>query len=81
MSEGPSYVPPEALGAVMGAATVSRVVATCHSRFAVGDWVLSQGGWQEFSFSDGKGVMKLDAQLKRPSARLGCWACQDLPLS
>jgi NADPH-dependent curcumin reductase CurA len=71
MSEGPSYVPPVALGAVMGAATVSRVVASRHTGFAVGDWVLSQGGWQEFSFSDGKGAVKLDAQLKQPSCALG----------
>ena len=71
MSEGPSYVPPVALGAVMGAATVSRVVASRHPGFAVGDWVLSQGGWQEYSSSDGKGVVKLDAQLKRPSCALG----------
>jgi NADPH-dependent curcumin reductase CurA len=71
MSEGPSYAPPVALGAVMGAATVSRVVASRSPGFAVGDWVLSQGGWQEFSLADGKGVVKLDAQLKPPSCALG----------
>jgi NADPH-dependent curcumin reductase CurA len=71
MSEAPSYVAPVALGAVMGAATVSRVVDSRHLGFAVDDWVLSQGGWQEFSLSDGKGVVKLDAQLERPSCALG----------
>ncbi|MEO6922920.1 MAG: NADP-dependent oxidoreductase, partial [Bryocella sp.] len=71
MSEGPSYVPPVAIGAVMGAGTVSRVVTSRHAGFVEGDWVLNQGGWQEFSVSDGKGVVKLGAQMDHPSSALG----------
>ena len=41
MSDGPSYAEPVALGAVMVGATVSRVVASKHEKFAEGDWVLA----------------------------------------
>jgi NADPH-dependent curcumin reductase CurA len=71
MNDGPSYVPPIAVGAVMGGATVSVVMSSRHPSFAAGDWVLTQSGWQEFSVSNGKGVVKLNADLKRPSLALG----------
>jgi NADPH-dependent curcumin reductase CurA len=71
MSDAPSYAPPVEVGGVMVGSTVSRVEASRHPSFAVGDWVLSQSGWQEYALSDGKGVFKLGAQLDHPSYALG----------
>jgi len=71
MSDAPSYAPPVEVGGVMVGSTVSRVEASHHSDFAVGDWVLSQSGWQDYAISDGKGVFKLSAQLAHPSQALG----------
>jgi NADPH-dependent curcumin reductase CurA len=71
MSDAPSYAPPVGIGDVMVAGTVSRVEASNHPGHAVGDWVLSQGGWQEYSITDGNGVFKLGAHLEHPSYALG----------
>jgi NADPH-dependent curcumin reductase CurA len=71
MSDAPSYAPPVAIGEVMVGSTVSRVEISHHPDFAVGDWVLSQNGWQKYDLSDGKGIFKLDAQLEHPSYALG----------
>jgi len=71
MSDAPSYAPPVGIGEVMVAGTVSRVEASNHPGYDVGDWVLSQGGWQEYSLADGDAVLKLGAQLEHPSAALG----------
>lgn len=84
MSDAPSYAPPVKLGDVMVGSTVSRVLASHHSGFAVGDWVLSQKGWQDYALSDGVGAFNLGAQLEHPSFALGVfgmpgsrliWAC------
>ena len=65
MSDAPSYAPPVAIGEVMVGSTVSRVEISHHPDFAVGDWVLSQSGWQEFAVSDGKGIFNLGAQVEQ----------------
>jgi NADPH-dependent curcumin reductase CurA len=46
-------------------------LASQHSGFAVGDWVLSQNGWQEYALSDGVGAFNLGAHLAHPSFALG----------
>jgi NADPH-dependent curcumin reductase CurA len=66
MSEGPV-----AVGGVIEGGTVSRVEASKHAGFAVGDLVLGYAGWQDFAVSDGKGLTKLDAAMKQPSWALG----------
>jgi hypothetical protein len=71
MSDAPSYAPPVAIGEVMVGSTVSRVEISHHPGFAVGDWVLSQNGWQQYAISDGKGVYNLGAQVEHPSYALG----------
>jgi hypothetical protein len=71
MSDAPSYAPPVAIGEVMVGSTVSRIEISHHPDFAIGDWVLSQNGWQKYDLSDGKGIFKLDAQLEHPSYALG----------
>lgn len=71
MSDAPSYAPPVEIGSVMVGSTVSRVELSHLPGFAVGDWVLSQGGWQEYSVSDGAGVFNLGTQMEHPSLALG----------
>ena len=57
MSDAPSYAPPVAVGEAMVGSTVSRADISHHPDFAVGDWVLSQNGWQEYDLSDEKGTL------------------------
>jgi NADPH-dependent curcumin reductase CurA len=71
MSDAPSYAPPVEIGKVMVGSTVSRVEISHHPDFAVGDWILSQNGWQQYAVSDGKGVFNLGAHVEHPSYALG----------
>ncbi|QEG40929.1 NADP-dependent oxidoreductase [Roseimaritima ulvae] len=71
MSEGPSYAEPVALNEVMVGGTVSRVEQSSHPRFAEGDLVVSYSGWQDYAVSDGSGLIRLDANIERPSTALG----------
>ncbi|MFC5743285.1 NADP-dependent oxidoreductase [Dyella tabacisoli] len=70
MSDRPSYAPPVELDAVMVGGTVSRVEASNHADFQVGDLVLNEGGWQDYALSDGNGVMKLGSKISHPSYAL-----------
>jgi NADPH-dependent curcumin reductase CurA len=71
MSTAPSYAPPVDLGAVMVGGTVSRVEASRHAGFTVGDLVVGYTGWQDYAISDGTGLTKLSSQLDRPTRALG----------
>ena len=71
MSDAPSYAPPVSIGGLMVGATVSRVENSNVPGFGVGDWVLSQNGWQEYAISDGRGVLNLGAHPAKPSYALG----------
>lgn len=71
MSDAPSYAAPVEIDAVMGAGTVSRVVASRHADFVEGDWVLGQGGWQDYSVSGGEGLVSLGPDVSHPSYVLG----------
>jgi NADPH-dependent curcumin reductase CurA len=51
--------------------TVGQVVQSSHGRFAVGEYVRSFGGWQEFSVSDGTRTVAIDRQRAPLSAYLG----------
>jgi NADPH-dependent curcumin reductase len=66
-----AYREPVAIGAVMEAGAVGRVIASEHPGFAVGDHVYGGLGVQEFACSDGTGVTKLDPLLAPPTAYLG----------
>lgn len=48
LDDRPSYMPPVRIGEVMRAITVSEVVASNHQEFAVGDTVMTGGGWQDY---------------------------------
>ena len=71
MSDGPSYAAAVELNEVMVGATVSRVVASKHPDYAIGDWLLTYSGWQDYAISDGTGLTKLGANPSTPSYALG----------
>lgn len=71
MNDAKSYAAPLALGEVMLGGTVGQVVESQHGDYAVGDWVLGFGGWQDYSVSDGSGLHKLSPALPRRSYALG----------
>jgi NADPH-dependent curcumin reductase CurA len=71
MSDGPSYAAPVAIGDVMVGGTVSRVEASRHGDFNVGELVLGYTGWQDYAVSDGKGLTALYPGDPHPSRVLG----------
>ncbi|WP_108652001.1 NADP-dependent oxidoreductase [Dongshaea marina] len=71
MSAVKSYAEPVGLGEVMVGGTVTQVVASNHDGFQPGDWVLSYSGWQDYSVSDGSGLIKLDPESAPLSYALG----------
>jgi NADPH-dependent curcumin reductase len=60
MNEGKSYVPPVALGEVMRAGGVGKIVESRHPKFKAGDFVSGSLGIQEYATLDGKGLSKVD---------------------
>jgi NADPH-dependent curcumin reductase CurA len=71
ISDAKSYARPQELGEVMGGGTVGEVVESKRPDFAVGDFVVGMGGWQEYSASDGMGWTKIDPRAIPLSAYLG----------
>jgi NADPH-dependent curcumin reductase CurA len=65
MNEGRSYVAPLALGDVMCGEVVGEVIESRHPRFAVGDLVAGDLGWQTHPVTDGKGLRKVDHSVPR----------------
>ena len=63
MNDGKSYVPPVELGAVMCGEVAGEVIASKNAKFAVGDLVHGDMGWQQYPVSDGKGLRKLDPRV------------------
>lgn len=71
MSDRKSYAPSVALGGVMVARTVSRVIDSRDSGFAPGDIVLGPGGWQDYAALPAAGLRKLDPEVAPVSTALG----------
>jgi NADPH-dependent curcumin reductase CurA len=67
---GPGYAPPVPLGGTLPGGTVSRVIASRHPQFRVGELVLASSGWQDYAVSDGKDLQAL-GDMARPSLALG----------
>jgi NADPH-dependent curcumin reductase len=59
MNEAKSYAEPQKLDAIMIGRTVGEVVASQNPAFAVGDMVVSMGGWQLYARSTGQGLRKI----------------------
>jgi NADPH-dependent curcumin reductase len=62
---------PVAIGDVMEASAIGRVIASEHPGFAVGEHLYGGFGVQEFARSDGTDVTKLDPLLAPPTTYLG----------
>ncbi len=58
MDEGPSYAPPVAVDAVMEGQTVAEVLQSQAPGLAVGDLVLSPGGWQTHAVVAGDAISR-----------------------
>lgn len=71
MSDAPSYAEPVKINEVMVGGTIAQVVSSNLDKFAVGDWVLSFSGWQDYALSDGEGVTNLGQNPTHPSWALG----------
>jgi hypothetical protein len=63
MNEGKSYVRPIALGEVMRAIAIGRVIESKHPKFAAGDHVTGMFGLQEYALSNGEGLTPVDPRL------------------
>lgn len=70
MSEARSYAKPTELGEVMTGQVVGEVVASEDARFAPGDEVVGQLGWQEYAVARGGTLRKIDTRLAPPQAYL-----------
>ena len=71
MSDAKSYADPLEVGDVIMGGTVAQVVESNIDKFAVGDLVVANSGWQDYSVSNGEGVLKLDKDMENPSYGLG----------
>lgn len=71
MNEGRSYIQPVGIGDVMRAGAAGRVIASKNDRFAVGDAVTGALGVQEYAFSDGTGLIKVDTKVAPLPVYLG----------
>jgi NADPH-dependent curcumin reductase CurA len=71
MNDARSYVPPVALGEVMRAYGLGRVVASNDPALAVGDWVAGITGVQQFATLPARQWTKIDTRLAPPERWLG----------
>ncbi len=71
MSNEKSYAEPVAIDEVMVGGSICRVEASNNTGFEKGDLVVAFGGWQDYSLSNGEGVIKLDSNMPNPSYGLG----------
>ena len=71
MNEGKSYIAPVAIGEVMRAGGIGKVIASRHAGFAVGDLVSAGLGMQEYrKFSPAeikRGVTRIDTRMGTPT--------------
>src|SRR5271165_4503251 len=63
INDARSYMPPVGIGELMRALGAGVVTASRNPRFAVGDHVTGSFGVQEYAFTDGKGVNKIDPKI------------------
>ncbi|BDI14863.1 NADP-dependent oxidoreductase [Nostoc cf. commune SO-36] len=71
ISAGKSYAASVELGSVIVGGTVSQVIKSNHPQFQVGDFVLSNNGWQTYAVSKGETLRKLDPTQAPLSYSLG----------
>ncbi len=71
MTDAKSYAAPVEIGGVMVGGVVGEVVASHNPRFALGDIVQGEFGWQLYAISNGKGIRKVDPEIAPISTSLG----------
>ncbi|AHD08171.1 NADP-dependent oxidoreductase [Phaeobacter gallaeciensis] len=71
MSSAPSYAAPVEIDQVMVGGTVAEVVTSNVKGYEKGDWVVAFGGWQDYTLSDGTGVINMGKTPQNPSWALG----------
>ena len=71
IKDAASYAAPIEIGGMMTGGGVGRVIASRHPRFAVGDIVAGDTGWQTHCLTDGVGFRKVDPTLAPISTSLG----------
>ena len=71
ISAGKSYAASVELDSVIVGGTVSQVIKSNHPQFQVGDFVLSNNGWQTYAVSKGETLRKLDPTQAPLSYSLG----------
>jgi len=71
IADGPSYMPPVAIGEVMRAPATGTVTRSRHPAYSVGDTVCGFFGVTEHAVSDGTGVTRTDTALAPPPTWLG----------
>jgi len=71
MNDVKSYIPPFQIGDVLEAGVVGEVVESNNDKFAKGDYVTGMLGWEDYSLTDGAGLMKVDPNLAPLSYYLG----------
>ena len=71
MSTAKSYAKGFEIGQPLGGGTVSVVVASNNPAFAQGDLVVAMGGWQDYTLSDGNGLLRVDPTIAPITTALG----------
>ena len=71
MSSAPSYAAPVEIDEVMVGGTVAEVMTSNIKGYEKGDWVVAFGGWQDYTLSDGTGVINMGKNPQNPSWALG----------
>lgn len=71
MNDVKSYAAPVAIGGVMVGGVVGEVVESHNPKFARGDVVQGEFGWQEYTVTAGKGIRKVDPTIGPISTALG----------
>jgi hypothetical protein len=71
MNEGPSYVPPFALGEVLSGAAVGEVVESRDNEFKPGDAVTSNFGWRDYFVASPEQLQPISHEIEPPSTYLG----------
>lgn len=71
MGNGSSEWPPIEIGDIMQGPTVAVVEQSRNPAFAVGDYVQTWSGWQEYALSDGSDLRKIDPNTAPLSTALG----------
>ncbi|MFL5944681.1 MAG: NADP-dependent oxidoreductase, partial [Gaiellaceae bacterium] len=70
MSEARSYAKPMEIGDVITSQSIGEVIESNDGRFAPGDRVLGQLGWQEYAVARGGSLRKLPPVLEPPTLAL-----------